>query len=978
MGLLVRGEGGAVVAMNRAACKFFGVADGEMVGEFLSRLCDTPSAEGLPEWAGFAHPREGPPAPARFHRSPLGPDSPGVSLVTVTHGPGVAAGEPAAGAGRIEALLSSIPDAVIVFDREGVYRQVFASRRDILARPAERLLGCSVYDVLPQQAGLMRRAFAGALERRAPQNVKYSLDLGGHLHWFAARIAAVDLTGEGEPSLLCAIQDITELEATREKLTFRLEMENLVFSLASEFLAQGRDDLAECIFRGLERILHFAGLHLAALFERLDGPGQGFRLFHRVTDLPSTPGRPAADAVFALHDLAQWPEGPDQKIAEAGLDEGPFPAEGPALVSSLPPGMKFLAAPLQQHGEIIGLLGFIARDEESSQMEECRSLLQIGAAVFSSALSRLRNLTTLEGTNRDLEHSLQAIRRRDAIMGAINFASENFLREGEWRSAMEPFLAKLAKIASAGKAFLAERAGQSPSYLAIKHLWPADSPPKPIAEEAFSGLPWVHELKKGRTVWTEQVAPEDSPPSELLGLPPGPGLLLPIFSEGQWWGMLGIANGRPKKDWTGEELDALNTAGGVLSAALHRERQNEEIHAQRDRIHAVEKISAIGKLAGGIAHDFNNILTIIMGYSDLMIHQIRDTDQPWHRYLTEIQEAGAKAQKLTRELLSYGRRQTFSPRPIDPNLFIAERLETYTRVLRENITVTFEPGSPVGHIHADGGQIEQVLINLIMNAVDAIEGDGRINIRTAACTFRRARSLFQGTGLPPGEYVRVTVSDDGSGMPPDILRHIFDPFFTTKPDGKGSGMGLPMVSSIIDQNGGFLDVESTPGEGTVFTLYFPMRPPEDLLRPDDTASGQAPSPGSGSRRARKVARILVVEDAAMVRQFVVASLMDAGYAVRECHDGAEALKLYKEEPPGAFSALVSDVVMPNMDGVSLARAIRQVEPAMPVLFMTGYADEILWSRERDGGRVECLLKPFSSKEMLDRLASLLAGVAESS
>lgn len=970
IGLIVEEESGIVADANILAERFFHTSRDGLRGRPLDQLGAAAPSDGSAQWqAPVPSGGDGSPNRCLLRRSSLASSHPGHFLLTIEpQPPALSEDAPVTANKRVQELLSSIPDAVLVFDSAGNYRQVFTPRPELLARPAEQLIGRSLYDMLPQHASSFRRAFSETLDKGAAQIVKYDLDLNGRRHWFAARIAAVDLAGSAEPLILSAIQDITELEATREKLTFRLHMENLVFSLATRFLAEGRKGLTRRIRWGLDQVFQFSHTRSAFLLQKADEQGGRFRLLHEATIPFASPLLPT-ECLINPADFPSWTKAESGETVEIRRDSLPK-TEKPHPFATIPAGMKLLTAPLRQHDELIGVLGFIIAHDRDSSDDGVLALLQLSGAVFSSALSRLRNLTILEGTNRNLEQTLLTIRRRDAIMGAVNFAAENFLRAGEWRSAMPRFLSKLAAVADAGSAFLAEITADPPGGLAIRHLWPNDPPPKPLSGDVLENLAWIEDLKRGQIVWTQELPEGLIPGFAVPGSLPGASILLPILVDGKWWGLLGIASGRPKHDWTGEELDALNTAGELISAALHRERQDEEINAQRERIHAVEKISAIGKLAGGIAHDFNNILTIIMGYSDLMIHQVTDSDQPsWHRYLTEIQEAGSKAQRLTRELLSYGRQQTFSPKVLDLGAFVGERLETYTRVLRDNISVIFDPSPDSEKIYADGGQLEQVLVNLIMNAADAIEGDGWIRIRTEFEAFRTPHALRRGIHIPAGKYALLTVGDNGCGIEPDILSRIFDPFFTTKPFGKGSGMGLPMVSSIMEQNHGYVDVDSTPGKGTTFRIYFPVRPPRDVIKPE--VSHPRDLSAAAPRTPRGQPLILVVEDAAMVRQFVVASLIDAGYSVRECRDGAEAFQLYNEESPGTFEALVSDVVMPKMDGVELARRIRLREPTLPVVFMTGYSDEILWSREHDGGHVECLLKPFSSKEMLERLAALL-------
>lgn len=326
----------------------------------------------------------------------------------------------------------------------------------------------------------------------------------------------------------------------------------------------------------------------------------------------------------------------------------------------------------------------------------------------------------------------------------------------------------------------------------------------------------------------------------------------------------------------------------------------------------------------------------------------------------EIISAAEKAATLTKQLLAFSRRQMLLPRIISLNDTARATEGMLRRLIGENVEVSMRLAAGVGNIKADPGQIEQVLINLAVNARDAISGHGRIIIETAMVSFSEDTPGRHDV-IPTGRYVRLIVSDTGSGMSQETLSHIFEPFFTTKEQGKGTGLGLSTVYGIVKQSGGYIWVYSEPSGGTSFKIYFPEVREGASAAPSVEA---APPPGGTEN-------ILLVEDDAPVRAAIVRILREAGYTVTEAANGVEALALGKEAIV-SFSLLMTDLMMPKMGGIELSAAVRQLAPGLPVLYISGYSEELVAVRENIGANSSFIQKPVSPETLLRKLRDALS------
>jgi PAS domain S-box-containing protein len=349
----------------------------------------------------------------------------------------------------------------------------------------------------------------------------------------------------------------------------------------------------------------------------------------------------------------------------------------------------------------------------------------------------------------------------------------------------------------------------------------------------------------------------------------------------------------------------------------------EALRQREEQLRQAQKIEAIGRLAGGVAHDFNNVLTAIMGYADLLFDEFA-SDDPRRQDIVEIKKAAERAAGLTRQLLAFSRKQVLQTVEIDLNAIIGGVDKLLHRLMGEDVQVVIQPGADLPRVTADPGQLEQVLINLAVNARDAMPDGGRVTIATRIVEVGEGESRRLAP-MPRGRYVALSVADTGHGIDPDVLPHIFEPFFTTKPQGKGTGLGLSTVYGIVKQSDSFIFVDSTPGQGATFTVYLPAGRPMQA----------APTPQAVVNPASPI--VLLVEDEASVRALASGVLRRQGYTVMEARDAMEAETISARED--RIDLLLTDIVMPGRNGHQLAELLRALRPNLRVIFMSGFSDE---------------------------------------
>jgi signal transduction histidine kinase/CheY-like chemotaxis protein len=408
-----------------------------------------------------------------------------------------------------------------------------------------------------------------------------------------------------------------------------------------------------------------------------------------------------------------------------------------------------------------------------------------------------------------------------------------------------------------------------------------------------------------------------------------------------------------------DEVGVVTEAFARMRESLERGRKDQQELEQRLR--QAHKMEAVGRLAGGVAHDFNNLLTIIRGHSDLLADNLEGSSQK--KSVDQIQKAADRAVGMTRQLLAFSRMQVLQPRVLDLNAIISEMGKMLPRLIGEHIEYLFVPQANLAAVKADPGQIEQVLMNLAVNARDAMPDGGKLFVRTANVELNSEEATKR-PSMVAGNYALISVSDTGHGMDEQTKAKIFEPFFTTKEVGKGTGLGLATVYGIVKQSGGFIWVSSAPGIGTTFEIYFPVT----------TAAVQAPNEIELQRTLpRGSETILLVEDEAAVRELAGEFLRAAGYKVLEGQDGIEGWEV-SERFSGVIDVLLTDMVMPRLSGKELAIRVRGKRADIKVIMMSGYSEfNSGTGREKDG--FASLAKPFSMRSLAEKVNEVLRGTS---
>ncbi|HUS11553.1 MAG TPA: response regulator [Pyrinomonadaceae bacterium] len=412
------------------------------------------------------------------------------------------------------------------------------------------------------------------------------------------------------------------------------------------------------------------------------------------------------------------------------------------------------------------------------------------------------------------------------------------------------------------------------------------------------------------------------------------------------------------ENWIYDDQGKPQRAVIVSRDLTERKRAEEALRNSEDQLRQAQKLEAVGQLAGGVAHDFNNILTVITGYSDILIRKTAEGD-PNRSKIEEIKRAAERASSLTRQLLAFSRKQVLQPKLFNLNSLVADMGNMLRRLIGEDIELTAVLTDEATEIDADPGQLEQVLMNLVVNARDAMPNGGKITIETSMVEIDRPYAETH-VAVQPGPYVMLAVSDNGSGIDAETREHIFDPFYTTKEQGKGTGLGLSTVYGIVKQSGGNIWVYSEPERGTVFKIYLPRA--KSLEMTESSAPVRIPPRGRET--------ILLVEDEQMVRELAKEILEDNGYAVMAARNGEEGLRIC-EEFEGRIDMMITDVVMPHMSGRELAERVVHLRPETKVLYMSGYTDDAIMRHGILDDHMLFLQKPFTADSFVLKIRDAL-------
>ena len=430
-------------------------------------------------------------------------------------------------------------------------------------------------------------------------------------------------------------------------------------------------------------------------------------------------------------------------------------------------------------------------------------------------------------------------------------------------------------------------------------------------------------------------------------------VVLPIVYGESPAGFIGLDSVKKEMTWEQEDIALLRTIGDIFANTLEHLKENQEKQNIQSQLLQSQKMEAIGTLSGGIAHDFNNLLTIIQGHAQLAMIDL-DEGNKHYRDLKQIVNASARAADLTRQLLLFSRKQAMKFLPVNLNQTVNNLLKMTKRLIGENIEIRTELDSNLWMVQADEGNIEQVIMNLAVNARDAMPEGGKITIKTENIQLIESeiKSIPESRS---GRFVRLNLEDSGCGIPPGVIPNIFDPFFSTKEVGKGTGLGLSVVYGIVKKHDGWINVYSEVGSGTILKIYLPATVQKSSENIEQAISIQSLR-GNGER-------ILLIEDEDGVRRFASLALRKNGYQPFEADCAKNALTIYKTEK-GNFDLILSDVVLPDMNGYQLAESLCRQGAEMPIIMCSGYTEEKTIRSIQDHSRFRFIQKPFAVRDIL--------------
>ena len=561
----------------------------------------------------------------------------------------------------------------------------------------------------------------------------------------------------------------------------------------------------------------------------------------------------------------------------------------------------------------------------------------------------------------------EAIQKRDAILGAVSHVGKLFLKSEDPANVLDIALEVLVRAIGVNGAHLFEnrRAADGTLVSRRKYGWTdaqheAGAGPRILRADLRLGrigfARWEELFGAGQPVYGSVSTAPRSERRLFKSLGIRSVAAFPILVNARWWGFVVFEDRERERDWSAAEIDALQLAASTLAAAL--------LHKTMERrLFGAQKMEAIGQLAGGIAHDFNNLLMAIHGAVERLQDRVREDGDTAHD-LRLVKETADRAATMTRRLLAFARRQVIEPTPLDLNQVVERLLPTLRRMIPEHIVLDLIPASNLGMVMADATQMEQILINLCVNARDAMPEGGTITLETENVVVN-GEFIATHPWAKEGRYVLLSVTDTGTGMDPVTCRRAFEPFFTTKEVDKGTGMGLATVYGIVKQHDGMVHLYSEVGKGTTVKIYLPLS-----TRRAAEVGTKIEAPVRGGKET-----ILVVEDDPAVRDVMHGLLTDLGYEVQAAEDGRDALALL-HSCDGQFDLVISDIMMPRMGGQELFAEARAVWPGIRFLFTTGYSENVVHEEFIKKEGISFLTKPFGRDTLARRIRQILESPAQ--
>ncbi len=481
---------------------------------------------------------------------------------------------------------------------------------------------------------------------------------------------------------------------------------------------------------------------------------------------------------------------------------------------------------------------------------------------------------------------------------------------------------------------------------------------------AWDAFPWwLSRLRRFETIEIPRVSdlpPEAASEKKIIeGLDSRSVIAVPVIWQREIRGFLGFDSIRSERTWTDEDRQILRTLANLFSIIFERKRTEEQGRSMQEQLYQAQKLESIGRLAGGVAHDFNNLLLIILGYLEMLLQDL-PMDHPHHEPLQEMHKAAIKARDLTRQLLAFSRKQILEMKTVDINDLVRRFEKLLRRVIGEDIELRLSLANKVLPVKADAVQLEQVLMNMAVNARDAMPDGGNLTIETAD-VFLDDNYAAEKSGITPGAFVMIAVSDTGAGMDHETLNRVFEPFFTTKDIEKGSGLGLATSYGIVKQHNGNIWIYSEPGQGTTFKIYLPLCMEEEETKEDILPSTPLPI---------GTATILIIEDDPTVRKITSRILSNYGYNVIESENVSDAVERASgyDEP---IRLVLSDVIMPEMKGPEVYAKIRKYHPEAEVLYMSGYTDDMIVSHGILEEGIYFIQKPFTVNGLLEKVSHVI-------